>query len=120
MGWGEEDQSERPKAAKKNRKEAKQQRAKLIDERTKATSPLKKEIEQLEAAIMETEEQIGRDQKLLAAASSSGDNGKITDLSKQITRAKEEVEKTFERLAITQTKLDELLESYEKKLGELE
>ena len=53
IGWDEEEIDQKPKKTSKvNKKESKKQRATLIQERNKLSSPLKKEIEKLEIKLL--------------------------------------------------------------------
>jgi len=122
IGWGEDQDEETQKAKsapRVNKKENKKLRAALIQERSKLTSPLKKEIEKLEAFIMETEELIPLHHEELIAASNAGDSSKVMELSKLVSQEEAEVEEKFERLESAQNELDEITASYEEKLQEL-
>jgi len=120
-GWDEDEEEVKDKPAPKvNRKENKKLRSAIIQERSKATTHLKKEIEQLEKFIMKTEEQLEIEHEALEQASASGDNDKIMELSSSIGKAEAEIETKFERLEEVQTEFDELSEMYEVKLQELE
>jgi ATP-binding cassette subfamily F protein 3 len=121
IGWDEEEnEEEKPKTIPKvNKKENKKLRSALITERNKLTSPLKKEVEKLETAIMETEELLKIEQDNLIKASNQGDNSKVIELSSVVRKYEEQVEEKFEALEIAQTKLDEILEEYEEKLENL-
>ena len=121
IGWEEEEQVEKVKTAPKvNKKENKKLRAALVQERSKLTSPLKKEIEKLEKFIKETEEKLEVHHKELIDASTSGDNSKVMEVSKIVADKENEVEENFEFLEVKQNELDDILESYEEKLVELE
>ncbi len=122
IGWEDEEgeeQKEKPKQPKVNKKENKKLRALIIQERSKETNPLKKKIEKLENSIMEIEDHIEKQQAELIQASNQGDNSKIIELSQIIKKQEDEVEQMFESLEDNQLKLDELMESYEKKLEEI-
>lgn len=121
IGWDEDEEEVKGKpAAKSNKKENKKLRSAIIQERSKATTHLKKEIEKLEKFIMQTEEKLEADHEALEAASASGDNDKIMELSALIGKDEAEVEEKFERLEVVQTEFDELTEMYEQKLQVLE
>jgi len=120
IGWDEDEEAEKPKSTPKiNKKENKKLRAALIQERSKLTSPLKKEVEKLEAFIMETEDLIQVHHKELIAASNASDSSKVMELSKLVSQEESEVEAKFERLETAQNELDEITASYEEKLQEL-
>jgi len=121
IGWEEEEQVKEVKTAPKvNKKENKKQRAALISERNKKTSPLKKEIERLENRIMEVEDLIKEHHEELIKASNSKDSAKVMEISKLVTAEEAEVEDKFEQLESAQNSLDEITGEYELKLEELE
>ncbi len=120
IGWEEEEVEQKVKAAPKiNKKENKKQRAALLSERNKFTSPLKKEVERLEADIMNLEDLIETEQHELIQVSNSGDNSRLIELSTLITKQEKEVEEKFERLEISQTKFDEITHEYDEKMEAL-
>jgi ATP-binding cassette subfamily F protein 3 len=121
IGWDEDDIEEvKPKSNSSSKKENKKLRSALIQERSKATTGLKKEVEKLEREIMKLEEKVEEDHKALEEASTSGDNAKIMELSAVIGKDEEAVEEKFEALEESQTKLDEILLDFEEKLEALE
>ncbi len=121
IGWDEEEKVEVVKTEPKvNKKENKKLRSQIINERSKATSPFKKEVEKLENRIMELEELVEKEQENLIAASNKNDNSKVIELSSIIRNYEKEVEEKFELLEITQHKLDELLDSFDEKLSQLD
>ena len=120
IGWEDEEAEEKPKSAPKvNRQENKKLRAALIQERSKLTSPLKKEVESAEKFIIKTEEQLEGYHEELVKASNASDNSKIMELSQLISQLENAIEEKFELLEESQTKLDEILKEYETKLNEL-
>ena len=120
IGWEEEEVEKKEKSAPKvNKKENKKQRAALVQERSKVTSPLKKKIEKLENEIFELEDEVETQQEELINASNTGDNSKVIELSQIVTKNEKLVEEKFELLAETQEELDSILEEYEQKLENL-
>ncbi len=120
LGQDQDKETEKSKPASKvNKKENKKLRAALIQERGKLTSPLKKEIERLEAFIMQTEELIQTHHEELIAASNANDSSKVMELSKLVSQEESEVEAKFERLEAAQNEFDEITAEYEQKLQEL-
>ena len=126
IGWEEESESEIKddivkvdNSVKVNKKENKKLRSALIQERSKITSPLKKEVEKLENLIMKDEELVESLHKELMEASNKNDNSKVIELSRDVTKYEKEIEESFEKLEVTQTKLDEVLAEYESKLEDL-
>jgi len=123
-GWDEEDVEE-SKPKKKNSanplsKENKKLRQTLTKERSRATSPLRKEVEKAEKFIMETESQIAKYHQEMVTASNSGDNSKVIEISQLVAKLEKEVEEKFERLEVAQNELDTMMAEYEAKLAELE
>lgn len=126
IGWDEESDTEQSSSNTKkeqspniNKKENKKLRSIIVQERSKIISPLKKEIDKLENNIIKSEELVESLQELLMKASNEGDNSKVIELSRDVTNYEKEIEDNFELLEVKQNKLDEILEEYELKLGEL-
>ncbi len=120
IGWEEEEQSKQPKnSSKPNKKENKKQRATLVQERSKLTSPLKKELVQLEEFIVNAEEELSVLHEQLIEASKELQSSKVMELSKLVSDLEAEVEQKFEDLENTQNKLDTLLNDYEERLAQL-
>ena len=121
MGWeDEEPETKKKPVSKSNSKETKKLRAVLIQERSQATSSLKKEVEKLEKFIVESEEMLEIYQAELITASNASDNSKIMEISQTIAKIEKEIEQKFDLLEENQNKLDETLASFEEKLLELE
>ncbi|MCK5111150.1 MAG: ABC-F family ATP-binding cassette domain-containing protein [Arcobacteraceae bacterium] len=117
IGWEEEETIEKTKSAPKvNKKENKKLRSAIIQERSKLASPLKKEVEALENKIMKIEDLLEEEHKELIVVSSNGDNSRLIELSGIVTKHEKEVEENFDLLEIAQNKLDDIMETYEKKL----
>ncbi|MBU0632374.1 ABC-F family ATP-binding cassette domain-containing protein [bacterium] len=120
MGWEDEEAEERPKTVSKaNRGENKKIRAALIQERSKLTSPLKKEVENAEKFIIKSEEQLKIHHTALVKASNASDNSKIMELSQLISKLENAIEEKFELLEESQNRLDEITKEYETRLSEL-
>jgi ATP-binding cassette subfamily F protein 3 len=120
IGWEEEDAEVKQKPKPKiDKKEQKRLRTALIQERSKLTSPLKKEVEKLENKIMEIEDLLEIEHKELIVVSGNGDNSRLIELSGIVTNHEKEVEDNFELLEIAQTKLDEITQEYDEKLEEI-
>ena len=120
VGWDEEEVEQKVKAEPKvNKKENKKQRAALITERNKLTSPLKKEVDKLEALIMKLEDELEAHQNELIAASNVCDNSKVIELSGVVRKLESEVEEKFELLEEKQTRVDEITHEYEEKLEQI-
>jgi len=121
IGWEEEEleSTNTKEAPKNNSKENKKLKAELVRERNKTTSPLKKKVEKLESSIMEIEDTLEVNHKELIEVSNSGDSARLMELSKIVSDQENEVEEKFELLEEVQNELDELNESYEKKINKL-
>ena len=121
IGWDEDEEEVKGKPAQKsNKKENKKLRSALVQERSKLTSPLKKEVDKLEKDIMKAEDKLENLHVELTKASETGDNSTLMEVSQNIGKFEQVVEEKFERLEVVQTELDDLLESYEDKLQELD
>jgi ATP-binding cassette subfamily F protein 3 len=121
IGWEDEEDTPAPKSVPKNNKqENKRLRAALIGERSKRTSPLKKELEKLENEIMQLEESLKFDHEALIKASNALESSKVMELSKTVAEKEKKVEEKFERLEILHEELETIESEYEAKLQELE
>jgi len=121
IGWEEETNSKpvNKEKTKINHKEQKKQRAKLVQSRSKESTPYKKEITYCEEKIIELEEQMEEENKKLLEASSNGNNSAIMEHSQNVSKLNNEIETLFERLEVASESLDEILEKYEEEFGKL-
>ena len=122
IGWDEDDSMEQKKPKDKpkvNKKESKKLRAAIVAEKSKATAPLKKEVEKLENEISKLEELLDHDQNELTKATNKGDNNASIELLKNINKYEKEIETKFSALEVSQTKLDELNKEFEKRMNEV-
>ena len=120
IGWEEDEPEESVKSApKSNNKENKKLKAELVRERNKLTSPLKKKIDKLEGKIMELEELVESHHLELIEHSNSGDSASLMEHSKLVAKEESEIEMMFEEFEKLQTELDDINESYDKKIEEL-
>jgi len=122
IGWDEEI-SDAPKPVKStpnsNKKENKQQRAVLVQERSKLLSPLKKEVDYCENTIMKLEEKLKTAHDLLNTYSEQGETSKLMELSKEVGNDEKMIEVLFERLEIASDEIARIESEYEEKLQEL-
>jgi ATP-binding cassette subfamily F protein 3 len=102
-----------------NTKEQKQQRAALVQERSKLLSPLKKEMEHCENTIMKLEDKLKLSHELLITYSNQGDSSKLMELSKEVATDEKMIEELFERLEIASDKIARIESDYEAKIEEL-
>jgi ATP-binding cassette subfamily F protein 3 len=82
IGWDEDDSMEQKKPKDKpkiNKKEIKKLRAAVVSEKSKATAPLKKEIQACEEEILKLEALLDETQNELTRLTSKGDNHAITE-----------------------------------------
>jgi ATP-binding cassette subfamily F protein 3 len=120
IGWEEEEPEKKVKTAPKSNQHAnKKQRAYLISQRNKETSPLKKKIEKLEAIIIKTEEELEVNQQELIEISASGDSGKLAELYKEVAEQEKMIEESFEALELVQEEFDNIVKEYETKIEAL-
>jgi ATP-binding cassette, subfamily F, member 3 len=120
IGW-DDDVVEVKKVKKPNvnKKEIKKLRAAVVQEKSQATAPLKKEVQAQEEEILKLEALLDDEQNELTRLTQKGDNHALTEVSKDIAKYEKLIAEKFEALAKTQTKLDALNAEFEKKLEEL-
>lgn len=120
IGW-DDDVVEVKKVKKPNvnKKEIKKLRAAVVSEKSKATAPLKKEVQEQEDEILKLEALLDETQNELTRLTSKGDNHAITEVSKNVAKYEKQIEEKYEALALKQSKLDALNAEFEKKLEEL-
>jgi len=122
VGWEEESASEdvSEKVEKISRKDLKRLRADLISERSKETKDLKKRMDELESDIFAKEEKIDEINDQMLEASSSGDNKKISELSRNLGVLQKLLDIEYEELSTITDKHEEIIQSFEDRLNELE
>ena len=121
VGWEEEEVEKKVKTApKSNHHQNKKQKAYLISQRNKETSPIKKKIEKLEIDIIDLEEKLEANQQELIKISSSGDSGKLAYLYKEVAYQENKIEEDFEALESLQNQFDDIVEEYEEKIKDFE
>lgn len=122
IGW-EDDVSDAPKPQKtvsaSNKKENKQQRAALVQERSKLLNPLKKEVDHCENTIMKLEEKLKATHELLSTYSNQGETSKLLELSKEVGQDENSIEELFERLEIAHDEITRIEQEYEEKIEAL-
>lgn len=101
IGWENETVQIEPAMAGKQvkrgseRKEIKRLRAEIINRRSKALSPLQKEIDRIETSIVRLEEQIDNDSEALLRATQMGQGKSIVELSVSIHNNRKSIEDLF-------------------------
>lgn len=122
IGWDDGIVDE-PKAIKPvsntNKKESKQQRAALIQERSKLLSPLRKEVERCENTIMELEEKLKASHELLTTYSNQGETSKLLELSKSVGEDEQKIEELFEKFSSSSEEIERIEAEYEAKIEAL-
>jgi ATP-binding cassette subfamily F protein 3 len=101
-----------------SKKESRKKRADVIAEKSRILTPLKKEMETLEADICRLEGEQAAVNQELAAASESKNIDAFVALSKKMKEIQDEIEEKFERLETVTKKHDEKSRKYEALLGE--
>jgi len=123
-GWDEDEVEEtvvkKKKTANPMSKENKKLKNIIVKERSRATSPLRKEVEKAEKFIMQGETQIKKYHQELVEASTANDSSKVMEVSKLVSDLEAEVEAKFERMEEAQTELDALVEEFEVRIKALE
>lgn len=119
IGWEDEEPVSKPKKPKVNKQELKKLRSALVLEKSKTLSPIKKEIEGIEAQIVKLEDMFETTKSALVEATNKIDNAKVMELSKSVSKYEKDIEAKFEELTVVQYKLDELTLDFDKKLQEL-
>ncbi|MFA6189725.1 MAG: ABC-F family ATP-binding cassette domain-containing protein [Sulfuricurvum sp.] len=122
IGW-EDDISDAPKAQKSvqqgSKKEQKQQRTEIIQERSRLLNPLKKEIDYCENTIMQLEEKLKTSHAQLITYSNSGDSSKLMELSKSVAADEKMIEELFERLEVASDEFERITKETDEKLEAL-
>ncbi len=122
IGWDDDitEPSKNTKVVKNNTtKEQKQQRAALVQERSKLLNPLKKEMDFCENSIVKLEEKLKISHELLITHSNQGDSSKLMELSKEVATDEKMIEELFERLEVASDEIARIERDYEAKIEEL-
>ena len=106
IGWEEDDTVEKKKVEKPkvNKKESKKLRAAIVSEKSKATAPLKKQMQDLEEEIAKLEDSL--------------EDARVK-LSRDIPKIEKEIEQKFELLQSIQFKLDDMNKEFERRMNEV-
>lgn len=123
IGWEDEEGILPPQvktAEKPNRQEIKRLRSEMIVSRGRELNPLKKKMESLEAEIMKLESEQEKLESSLIELASSGDSKKIQESGQRLGAIKKRVDEAFEELTGVTLSYDDIFQSYEIKLKELE
>ena len=127
VGWSFErkanpsSKEEKPKPQSgANRKELRQKKAELVQERSKALGPLKKQVQGMEAEIATLETNLEAANNDLLKASEEGDPEKITELSKSVNELESKLEECLDSYYVASEELEEKEKAYEEKISDLE
>ena len=106
IGWDEDETVEKKKVEKPkvNKKESKKLRAAIVSEKSKATAPLKKQMQDLEEEIAKLEDSL--------------EDARVK-LSRDIPKIEKEIEQKFELLQSIQFKLDDMNKEFERRMNEV-
>jgi ATP-binding cassette subfamily F protein 3 len=102
-----------------SKKEKRRGRAEIVAERSKALSPIKKEMETLEAAISQLEAEMAKINQELADSSQKKDVNRFITLSKNAKEAQKGIDENFEKLEKASKKHDEKNQKFEELLEEI-
>lgn len=120
IGW-EDDISDTPKTQKPvqqgSKKEQKQQRAELVQERSRLLNPLKKEIDHCENSIMDLEDKLKVSHEQLISYSNNSDSSKLMEVSKSVAADEKMIENLFERLEIASNEFERITKETDEKLN---
>jgi ATP-binding cassette subfamily F protein 3 len=131
VGWEEEAGDRKPKKPAPiqaaapapqppvDKKESRKKRADVIAERSKVLTPLKKEMEELEAEICRLEESLKQANQEVQEASAKKDIDTFIRLSKGIKDSQKAIDEKFARLEMVTKKHDEKSRQYEEALQEV-
>jgi ATP-binding cassette subfamily F protein 3 len=104
---------------RKEQKDIRRARAKIITERSRVLNPLKDRIVELEDRITDMERQIEQNNLSLVRASQVGDGRSITSLSIAIHEDKNTIEMLFDELDGMVQVFEEKSRAFEERLGAL-
>ncbi|MEC9476725.1 MAG: ABC-F family ATP-binding cassette domain-containing protein [Planctomycetota bacterium] len=119
-GWsGEQDQEvTKPRKKSENRKIQRQERAQLIEERSRLLKPLKDTIQSSESLVMKVEEQLQKTEALLIEASEAGDAEEISRLSLKLKNQRDSIDKAFKNLESASEEHDRIQQEYDERLSD--
>jgi ATP-binding cassette subfamily F protein 3 len=127
VGWRDEEQVpaqtvrlEEKKLQRTEKKELKRVRAALVAERSRALSPLEREISRIEKAIIVLEERMEADNAALIRASGAGQSKKIAALSISIHDARKKIEELFAEMEAASEERVARSREFEARLAALE
>ena len=122
-GWEEEgvvQVKEKSPAGGVNKKELRKLKSEIVAARSKALTPLNKEIQSIENEIEKNEGILNRVNQELLEVVQSQDGGRISSLSKELSELESRIETLFDRLEEKSDKAESLKKTYDQKLLALE
>ncbi|MBX7149750.1 ATP-binding cassette domain-containing protein [bacterium] len=121
IGWEEEDPDDAQPVETPSQIEqkVKREKADIINERSKVTSPLKHDMSVLENEITQFEKELARMNEDLIKASQEKNTAVFAELSKKIKDTQKQIETRFSKLEDVSKKLDEQNAKFEGLLKEL-
>ena len=102
-----------------SRKALRQERAEIINRRSLVLNPLAAKMEQLEKAIAQLEEEMGRNNEELITASTTGDAEAIAALAKRNAEISAEVEQLYNELATVTDQYEQAAAAFAAELENL-
>lgn len=122
IGWQDEQQEttrEVQSSPTMNKRDLRRLRADIINRRSKTITPLKKQISEVEALIMETETAIEQETQLLIEVSMNGFGDDASKLSRSIHSRKAKVNELFDQLEQLTKEHDQYVQKFEQELAEI-
>jgi ATP-binding cassette, subfamily F, member 3 len=131
-GWGDEttgpaaaDASQPPPESVKSlsqpsKKELRQRRSAVINERSQVLKPIEQAITKAETAIEDHEKRLARLNEEMIQASQAQDGARIADLSPAINKCRDEIDNHFDELETLYARKESLEEGFNRQLAELE
>ncbi len=113
-GWQEEVETQ--EKAPRLQKEAKRERAELVNERSRALKPHTKKQEELEGRIIKSEEEVAEFNTQLLQAVQEGKSSAIGELSKSIKERQNLIDQLFVELEEVSNKIEEIKQQYQARL----
>jgi ATP-binding cassette subfamily F protein 3 len=121
IGWEGEENSVRKQNKKKNKpsgsKDQKREKAELVQEKSRALTPARKEVEDLEKLVAALEKKIAKAQEDLARASAAQDSAQIQSASLQLAAAEKELEMNLARWEEAAKRVTDLEKVYAERVG---
>jgi len=97
-----------------NRKIKKQQRAQIIQQRSKEIKPLKKKINTIENQIIQQEKALNDLNEQMQSASQNGESKKIVSIGQQIHECQKMIDQLFENLEMETELLDNVQQRFDR------